>query len=103
MTAAQDLFWLAHYAYNTINPLVDEAKAIEPTIQLGLDVTFGHEGAVFTKTHSVKAEIHWERDGMLAQSLRLKDTTDVDRFAESLRGKVDKLILETSVAELETV
>jgi hypothetical protein len=91
MTAAQDLFFLAHYAYNTLNPLVDEAKAIEPSIQLGINAVFGHDKAVHTKVHHVEAAIHWKRDGMLALSNRLHNKSEVDLFAENLRGKIDKL------------
>lgn len=91
MSAAHDLFFLAHYAYNTLNPLVDEAKAFEPSVQLGLDVTFGHEDAVFTKTHRIVADVHWSRDGMVGRSYQLHNKTDVDLFAETLRGKIDKL------------
>ena len=94
MSAAQDLFWLAHYTFNTLNPLVEEAKAFEPTVQMGVDVTFGHEAAVFTKTHSTKVEIHWDREGMLAHSMRLNTKSDVDKFAETLRTKIDKLKAE---------
>jgi tRNA nucleotidyltransferase (CCA-adding enzyme) len=91
MTAAHDLFFLAHYAYNTLNPLVEEAKAIDPSVQLGLDVTFGHEAAAYTKAHKVTVEVHWGREGMLARSTNLKTKTDVDLFADVLRGKVGKL------------
>lgn len=91
MTAAQDLFFLAHYAYNTLNPLVDEAKAIEPSVQLGLDVTFGHEQAAYTKQHKITAEVHWSRDGMLGRSWVMKCKADVDMFADNLRDKIDKL------------
>ena len=101
MTAAQDLFWLAHYTFNSINPLVEEAKAIEPTIHLGLDVTFGHPEAWHTKEPKVTASIHWSRDGMLAWSPQLKTKADVDKFTETVRAKVDKLILQDAVAEMQ--
>lgn len=103
MTAAQDLFWLAHYTFNTINPLVEEAKVFEPTVQLGVDVTFGHEAAVYTKTHSTKVEVHWDREGMLAQSMRLNTKSDVDKFAGILRTKVDKLKADTQQQEILTL
>ena len=99
MTAAQDLFWLAHYTYNTLNPLVEEAKAIEPSTQLGIDIVFGNEDSVFTKTHRIVADIHWSLDGMVGRSYQLHNKTDVDAFAETLRGKIDKLILEAAVKE----
>jgi len=91
MTAAHDLFFLAHYAYNTLSPMVEEAKAIEPSVQLGIDLVFGHDDAVFTKTHRVVADIHWSRDGMVGRSYQLHNKADVDKFAETLRAKIDKL------------
>lgn len=94
MTAAQDLFWLAHYTYNTLNPLVEEAKAIEPSVQFGIETTFGHEAAAFNKAHKVKVELHWSRDGMLAQSWSLKTKAEVDQFALLLRTKVIDLKAE---------
>ena len=99
MTAAQDTFWVAHYAFNTINPLVEKAKAIEPSIQLSINATFGHEDSVFHRTHCIEAHIHWGREGMLALSTGLRNKNDVDRFAETLRAKIDKLRpLEAGIA-----
>lgn len=91
MSAAHELFFLAHYSYNILNPLVEEAKAIEPTTQFYIDLAFGHEQAVFTKAHRVVAEIHWDRDGMLARSTPMKTKTEVDLFAEVLRAKIETL------------
>lgn len=91
MTAAHDLFFLTHYAYNILNPLVEEAKAIEPSTQLSIEATFGHEDAAFTKVHTVNVNIHWKRRGMLAQSFRLLDKDDVDDFAATLRTKVEDM------------
>jgi hypothetical protein len=103
MSAAHDLFFLAHYAYNTLNPLVAEAKAIEPSVQFGIDITFGHDDAAYTKVHKISAELHWDRDGMLAQSWSIKTKSDVDLFAETLRGKIDKLKLEVQHTEKREV
>jgi hypothetical protein len=94
VSAAQDLFWLAHYTFNSINPLVEEAKAVEPTIQLGIDVTFGHPEAWHTKEPKVTVAVHWSRDGMLAWSPQLKTKADVDQFTLRLRNKVIDLKAE---------
>jgi hypothetical protein len=86
-----DLFWLARYAYHTLNPLVDEAKAIEPSTQLSIELTFGHGIAAHTKVPKLAVAIHWGRDGMLALSSYLIYKTDVDLFADALRTKINKL------------
>jgi hypothetical protein len=91
MTAAQDLFFLAHYAYNTLNPLVDEAKAIEPSTQFSIHTVLGHENAVHWKVGHIEVALHWKRAGMLALSSCLRNKTDVDLFATTLRTKIDKL------------
>lgn len=91
MTAAQDTFWLVHYTYNTINPLVEEAKAIEPSAQLSIHTTFGHEGAAFQKDHMIEAHLHWSREGMLALGYGIRTKADVDKFAGELQTKIAKL------------
>ena len=94
MTAAQDLFFLAHYAYNTLNPLVDEVKVIEPSVQLSIEVTFGHEEAVHSRSPKVGACIHWSRESMLLWTPGLRTKADIDQLAADLRTKIDKLKLD---------
>jgi len=98
MTAAQDLFFLAHYTYNVINPLMQEAQTIEPSVVLTLDTIFAHSEAPYSKDHRVEAHLHWKREGMFALSSGLRNKADVDKFAEVLRGKIDKLKLEARQA-----
>jgi hypothetical protein len=109
MSAAHDLFFLAHYAYNILNPLVDEAKAIEPSTVLYLDLGFGDKTSVHHKVHRLSVNIHWGRGDMLAMSPSMANKTDVDLFADALRGKIDKLaapvtedrrIIEDSLASI---
>jgi hypothetical protein len=99
MSAAQDLFFLAHYAFNTLNPLVDEAKAIEPSTQFSIHTVLGHENAVHWKVGHIEVALHWKRAGMLALSSCLRNKTDVDLFAKQLRAKIDKLKLEAYETE----
>jgi hypothetical protein len=91
VTAAQDTFWLTHYTYNTINPLVEKAQAIEPSIQLGIQAVFGHPEAAHCNQHRIEVMLHWKREGMLAYSPWLASKADVDRWAATVQAKIDKL------------
>ncbi|WP_346924636.1 hypothetical protein [uncultured Arthrobacter sp.] len=97
-----DVFWLARYAYNTLAPLIAEAKSIEPSIRFSLEMRFPN-----TETHhgdgSIAAYAHWDRDDMFLYTPAQRTKADIDKLADVLRGKVDKLILQDAVAELETV
>lgn len=94
MSNHNDIFWLARYAYNTINPLVEEAKAVEPSTTLYLELGFGHEYGAHHKFCRLGANVHWSRDGMLAMSTSMENKTEVDLFAKNLRVKVDRLKAE---------
>lgn len=91
MTIAQDTFWLAHYAYNTINPIVEQVKAIEPSTQLGIEVVFGHDEAAHSREPKVGIAVHWSREGMFHFAPSLHNQTEVDLAIQRAQDKLDKL------------
>lgn len=96
---AHDIFWLARYAHNTLNPLFEQAKSIEPSIQWSTDITFGHEAAVYAKQIKMTVSSHWGRDNMFQMTGWLVTKADVDQFAAKLAKDVAALQpLEVGIA-----
>lgn len=91
MSNPNDLFWLTHYTYNILNPLVEEAKVIEPTVQLSIEATFGHSESAYNKAPKVGAYIHWGRAEMLLYAPCQRTKADIDRVAAGLRTKINAL------------
>lgn len=86
-----DVFWLVRYAHNKLAPLFAEAKAIEPSIQVTLELQFANPDSVHQKVNSVAVASHWDRAGMFQHTYGLTDAAAIDRLAEKVRADVDKL------------
>ncbi len=89
-----DVFWLARYAHNTLAPLMDEAKAIEPSIQFHLELAFADADSKFQQDNHVNFLSHWGRDGMFLQTWHHRTKADIDKLAEQVRAKIDTLKVE---------
>ena len=86
-----DMFWLARYAHNQLAPLFAQAKAIEPTIEVSIEMTFADEESKFSKDSHIGVNSHWARDGMFQHSTWMRTQADVDFFAAKLAADVAKL------------
>lgn len=88
---ANDLFWLARYAHNTLAPLFNEAKAIVPTIQFHIELNFADADSAHNKYNSLNVASHWSRSDMFVHSICNQTKADIDQLAERVRADVDKL------------
>ena len=91
--SAHDVFWLARYAHNTLDPLFKAARQYEPSLYLVMQMNFS--GATLTE-NSVSVFGHWDRDRMFLYAPTLRTTAGVDKAA----AKVQKFI-DTEQAKLE--
>lgn len=101
MKNPNDVFWLARYAFNTLNPLVEEAKAIEPSIQFHLELGFADADSEFQKDNHVNCVSHWGRDGMFFQTWHHQTKSDIDALAKKVRAKVEALQAEAEAEALQ--
>ena len=88
---AHDTFWLGRYAHNKLAPLFTQAKAIEPSIQFIIELTFADKESMYSKENHINVASHWSRDGMFQMSSWLRDKDDVDRFAAKVKDDVANL------------
>jgi hypothetical protein len=88
---SHDIFWLARYAHNTLAPVFAQAKAIEPSLQFQIEITFADEDSKFSHENHITIASHWGRDGMFQYSTWLRTKADVDRFAAKVEGDVTNL------------
>jgi hypothetical protein len=88
--SSHDIFWLARYAHNKTAPLIEQAKAIEPSIMFSIHITFADEGTVYDG-NNIGIYSHWDRDGMFQYSTWLRTKADVDRFVAKVEGDVANL------------
>lgn len=86
-----DTFWLARYAHNQLAPLFAQVKAIEPSLQFHVELTFADEDSKFSKDSHISVTSHWDREGMFQNSSWLRNKTDVDRFVIKVEADVAKL------------
>lgn len=84
-----DVFWLARYAHNQTAPLFAQAKTIEPSLTVAIQMDFYDEEAV--QDSHINIYSHWSRDGMFQYSVWLKTKADVDWFVAKLAADVAKL------------
>ena len=87
--SAHDVFWLARYAHNTIDPLIKAAQQYDPSISLNVGMDFAHDKSPFTKEFSVAVTAHWERPLMFLQSYGLTTTAQIDRVAATVQEFID--------------
>jgi len=81
---AHDVFWLARYAHNTLDPLLRQARELEPSLSFGIEMLFNTEACPFTKTHHLIINSHWNRGGMFIQTTTIRTPEQIDALA----GKV---------------
>lgn len=86
-----DTFWLARYAHNQLAPLFGRAKAIEPSLQFIIEITFADEDSRFSTDNHIDVTSHWGRDGMFQMSPWMRTKADVDRFAAKVTKDVANL------------
>jgi hypothetical protein len=86
-----DTFWLARYAHNQLEPLFDQAKAIEPTLSFHIEINFADEDSKFGSENYVSINAHWDRGGMFQSSSWLRDKADADRFVAKVKADVANL------------
>lgn len=98
-SSAHYIFWLARYAHNTLAPILNQAKVIEPSIQFQIDMTFADAESVHSWAPHISVSSHWSRDGMFQMSSWLESKADIDRFAAKVAGDVAILQpVETGIA-----
>lgn len=85
MTKAHDLFWLAHYAFNTLQPILDEGSKSEAFFDAGLSITVRPERQFVDLFVS-----HWPEKKCiaLAYSYGVTNKGAIDKLAEELRAKL---------------
>lgn len=89
--ADHGLFELAQYAHDAIWPLLVEAKAIEPSLMLHLELNFADENTVHFNEDNLNVFIHWNRPGLFLYATYLRTRTDIDHVTARLRADVNKL------------
>lgn len=82
-----EVFWLARYTHNTLAPLIAEAKAIEPSIRLSIELAFANPSKPFTHGH-VNVYAHWDRDKMFLYDMRHRTKVDIDKLADQVKDKI---------------
>jgi hypothetical protein len=85
MTKAHDLFWLAHYAYNTIQPIIEEGNKSGKFTQGQQQIT------VKPERQAVEVFVlHWPESTCtsLVHTWGDKGKQDIDTLAEKLRAKL---------------
>jgi hypothetical protein len=89
--SAHDVFWLARYAHNTLDPLVKAAKQYDPTIQWSIELVFADKDSHFAKDNHIDLKAHWKRDRpiMLFQSTHRYTKADVDAVAAKVQAFID--------------
>jgi hypothetical protein len=89
--SAHDVFWLARYAHNTLDPLFKAAKQYDPTIQWSIELTFADKDSQYAKSNHVTLRAHWAREQpiMLFQVPHLYDKGGVDGAAAKLQAWID--------------
>ena len=86
MTKAHELFWLAHYAFNTIQPILDELNTgLEGRARAGQNIT------VKPGYQSIEIFVFGYSDGRceaLGSAYNVVDKKPIDMLAEKLRAKL---------------
>lgn len=89
--SAHEIFWLAHYAYNTLNPLLNEARKIEPSIGLRIEIDTAAKARGRNQNSSLSIVCHWDRERMFLFEHTLTSKEDIDAVAEQVRAETAKL------------
>lgn len=91
IASAHDVFWLARYAHNTLEPLITAAKQYDPTIQWSIELVFADKDSHFAKDNHIDLKAHWKRDRpiMLFQSTHRHTKADVDAVAALVQAFID--------------
>ncbi|MCW2132931.1 hypothetical protein [Arthrobacter sp. VKM Ac-2550] len=88
-TTAHDLFWLARYAYNTLNPAVQELREVVPSARFSIDLKF--DNRQYSKPTHLTIAVFWDREGMVEHGIVLTTTDQIDRSVETVRSKTAQI------------
>jgi hypothetical protein len=86
--SAHDVFWLARYAHNTLDPLFKAARQYDPTIHFILNLNFAADHPVY-KADSLGIYGHWAGDGMFIYRPRMSTTAEVQAVAAWVQEFID--------------
>lgn len=86
---AHDVFWLARYAHNTLDPLFKAARQYEQGLYPRIEMDFCSTNAPYHGYPHITVTSHWKRPGMFLQEICLTTKADVDRAAAKLQAFID--------------
>lgn len=91
-------FWLARYAHNTLDPLIKQAKELEPSIQWTIELNFANQDSKHYKSNHISINGWWSRSGMFLYETHLTLPENVDRVADKVQAFLDKETAKFGVA-----
>lgn len=98
MSGAQDLFWLARYAYNTIQPLIDKINERDPDLKARLAMDINFNGSTVL-SNSVHVNVFAEPRGVLAIVASTGYATRNKAGMDAVAKKLEETYLPAKVLE----
>ena len=87
--SAHDVFWLARYAHNTLDPLIKAAKQYDPSIWFKTELVFGRVTTWNPTGFEVNIAAHWDGPLMFLHELGLTTKAQVDKVAAKVQEFID--------------
>lgn len=88
---AHDVFWLARYTHNALQPLIVQAREVDPSIRFHVEMSFDEGATHGQKFNNISVSSHWASHGMFLYEICLTTKEEVDRMADRMKKNIETL------------